>query len=136
MAADPVIPFPTLTLETERSGDTATVRCHGRVVSDTAPILQERVRELINGGSATDTAPTFQDKVRNVIGVSQPRTIVLDLTDVSYMDSTGLGALVGLYVSAKRSGKQLKLINLSARVQELLRLTKLINVFESFGEHL
>jgi len=136
MAADPVVPFPTLSVETERSGDTATVRCHGRVVSDTAPILQERVRELINGRSVSNNSPTLQDKVREVIGVSQPRTIVLDLTDVSYMDSTGLGALVGLYVSAKRSGKQLKLINLSARVQELLRLTKLISVFEGFGEHL
>jgi len=136
MAADPVIPFPTLSLETERSGDTVTVRCHGRVVSGTAPILQESVRKLINGRSASNDSPTLQDKVREVIGVAQPRTIVLDLTDISYMDSTGLGALVGLYVSAKRSGKQLKLINLSARVQELLRLTKLISVFEGFGEHL
>jgi anti-sigma B factor antagonist len=115
MAADPVIPFPSLTLEKHTSGDTVTVLCHGRVVSETATILHVEIRDLI---------------------AQAPKTIVLDLTDVKYMDSSGLGVLVGLYVSAKRAGKQLKLINLSSRVQELLRLTNLLRVFESFGEHL
>jgi anti-sigma B factor antagonist len=76
----------------------------------------------------------MEDEVRAMI--VQYQTIVLDLTDLSYMDSSGLGTLVGLYVSAKRAGKKLKLINLSKRVEELLRLTKLITVFEGFGEHL
>ena len=55
---------------------------------------------------------------------------MLDLTDVSYMDSSRLGALVGLYVSAKRAGKQLKLINLSDRVRDMLRVTNLLSVFD------
>jgi anti-sigma B factor antagonist len=76
----------------------------------------------------------MQQEVRPLI--EQYKTIVLDLTDVSYMDSSGLGALVGLFVSAKRAGKQLKLINLSARIQDLLRLTNLLSVFEVYGEYL
>jgi anti-sigma B factor antagonist len=114
MAADPVIPFPSLTLDTQKSGETATVLCHGKVVTNTAATLQNEVRRLI---------PQF-------------KTIVLDLTDVSYMDSSGLGALVGLYVSAKRAGKQLKLINLSDRVRDMLRITNLLSVFEGYGEYL
>lgn len=114
MAADPVIPFSSLICVRQQDGDKVTVLCNGRVVSETVPILQQEVRPLI----------------------AQFNTIVLDLTSVSYMDSSGLGALVGLFVSAKRAGKQLKLLNLSARVQELLRLTTLLNVFEGYGEHL
>ena len=56
-------------------------------------------------------------------------TVNLDLTDVSYMDSSGLGAMVGLYVSAKTAKSQLKLINLSPRVKELFSLTRLGDVF-------
>jgi anti-anti-sigma factor len=114
MAADPVIPFPSLTFEPQKSGDTVTVKCRGKMVTDTVPILQEEVRSFI----------------------AQNKTIVLDLSSISYMDSSGLGALVGLYVSAKRAGKQLKLVNLSDRIMDLLRLTKLISVFEGYGEYL
>jgi len=50
---------------------------------------------------------------------------VLDLTNVSYMDSSGLGAIVGLYVSAKAASSQLKLINLNQRLKELFSITRL-----------
>jgi anti-anti-sigma factor len=98
----------------QKSGDTVTVRCHGRLVTETTSILREEVRSLI---------PQF-------------KTVVLDLTDLKYMDSSGLGTLVGLYVSAKRAGTQLKLINLSDRIKELLRITHLASVFEGYGEYL
>jgi len=114
MAANPVIPFPSLRIEKQNSGDTVIALCHGRVVSETVPTLQQEIRPMIE----------------------QAKIVVLDLTDVSYVDSSGLGALVGLFVSAKRAGKQLKLINLSARVQELLRISNLLSVFEGFGEYL
>ena len=114
MSANPVTPFPTLTIEKQKSGDTATAICHGKVASDTVQILQREIRPMID----------------------QSKTVVLDLTDVNYMDSSGLGALVGLFISAKRAGKQLKLINLSARIQELLRITNLLGVFEGYGEYL
>ncbi len=114
MAANPIVPIPSLTFDVQKSGDTVTARCHGKVVTDTTKILQDEVRGLI----------------------AQFNIIVLDLTDVSYMDSSGLGALVGLYVSAKRAGKQLRLVNLSDRIMELLRVSKLISVFEGYGEYL
>ena len=58
--------------------------------------------------------------------------IVLDLTDVSYLDSSGLGTLVGLKVSVLREGYCiLELVNLSPRVKELLRLSNLTNLFST-----
>jgi anti-sigma B factor antagonist len=50
---------------------------------------------------------------------------VLDLTDVSYLDSSGLGSVVGLWVNAKKNGCDLKLIRLNDRIKELLRISHL-----------
>jgi anti-sigma B factor antagonist len=61
---------------------------------------------------------------------------VLDLTNVSYMDSSGLGAVAGLYFSVKRQNSRLKLINLNQRLKELFRLTDLASVFEGHEEFL
>jgi anti-anti-sigma factor len=68
--------------------------------------------------------------------MSETKLVVLDLTNVTYMDSSGLGAIVGLYVSAKRQKCGLKLINLSQRLQELFRITKLAKVFEGHEDFL
>jgi anti-sigma B factor antagonist len=57
--------------------------------------------------------------------LSDSKTVVLDLTNVSYMDSSGLGTIVGLYVSAKAANSQLKLINLNQRLKELFSITRL-----------
>ena len=58
--------------------------------------------------------------------------IVLDLTDLGYLDSSGLGTLVGLKVSALKEGYcKLELVNLSPRVKELLRLSNLTQLFSS-----
>jgi anti-sigma B factor antagonist len=114
MAANPVAPVPELSLDVVRNGDEVLVHCHGRIVSATTNTLQDRVRGVIPGSTR----------------------IVLDLTDVSYLDSSGLGTLVGLYVSAKRGGSSLKLIHLSDRVKELLRLTQLAGIFEGHNEYL
>lgn len=114
MGANPVVPPQSLTLEQQKSGDTVTLLCHGRLVAETAPRLQDEVRALI----------------------PQAQTIALDLSDVQYMDSSGLGALVAIYVTTKRAGKRLQLIKLSERVQELMKITKLLSVFEGYGEYL
>jgi anti-anti-sigma factor len=94
----------------ESIGPVTTIVCHGRVVSETAGQLKEVVKPLIPQGGH----------------------IILDLTDVSYMDSSGLGTLVGLKVSALREGYcRLELLNLSPRVKELLRLSNLTQLFAS-----
>ncbi len=60
------------------------------------------------------------------------RKILLNLANVPYMDSAGLGELVRAYTTVRREGGELKLLNLTARIQDLLTITKLISVFESF----
>jgi anti-sigma B factor antagonist len=113
MAANP-IPIPELSLETVRTPEEAVVRCTGKITSGTSALLQSAVRSLIPG----------------------TKCVVLDLTDVSYMDSSGLGAIMGLYWSAKRQHCGLKLIKMNQRLQELFRLTKLASVFEGHGDYL
>ncbi|MGC2097384.1 MAG: STAS domain-containing protein, partial [Candidatus Sulfotelmatobacter sp.] len=94
--------------------DQIIVRCVGRITSSTSALLQTTVRSLI----------------------PETESIVLDLTDVSYLDSSGLGAIVGLYLSAKRQHCVLKLVNLNQRLRELFRITKLASVFEGHEDYL
>jgi len=113
MAANP-IPLPELRLETVKTPEETLVRCSGRITSSTSSMLQTTVRGLIPGANC----------------------IVLDLTDVSYMDSSGLGAMVSIYLSARRQQCQLKLINLNQRLKELFRISKLAAVFEGHQDML
>jgi anti-sigma B factor antagonist len=62
------------------------------------------------------------------------KRIVLDLTDLGYMDSSGLGSIIGLYVSVKTAGGRLEVINLSARVRQLFSITNVLSLFEVCGE--
>jgi anti-sigma B factor antagonist len=66
--------------------------------------------------------------------IADYRRIVLDLAEVEYMDSMGLGTLVRLYVSAKAGGCSLELMHLGKRVRELLGMTHLLGVFTVIGE--
>jgi anti-sigma B factor antagonist len=109
MAANPVTPIPELQFETKNTPSEITLRFTGKVVSSTASILRDEVRRLI----------------------PEKTSIVLDLSKVSYMDSAGLGTLVGVWVCAKREGCDPKLVNLSDRIKELLRLTNLDQFFAS-----
>jgi anti-sigma B factor antagonist len=76
----------------------------------------------------------LQTAVRNLIPES--KRVVLDLTDVTYMDSSGLGAIVGIYLSARRQKRELKLIHLNQRVKELFRITNMAKIFEGHEEML
>ena len=60
------------------------------------------------------------------------RQIVLDLASVTHIDSGGLGALVAVYSSARKVGGEIKLANLGNRAKEVLKITKLVTVFEIF----
>ncbi|MEI9977710.1 MAG: STAS domain-containing protein [Edaphobacter sp.] len=87
-----------------------TVHCHGRLNSQTAGEVRDTVKPLIPQGGH----------------------IIIDLTDVNYMDSLGLGTLVGLKVSAINEGYvTLTLANLTPRIEQLLHLTNLTKLFSS-----
>ena len=73
----------------------------------------------------------LKDKIHSLVFQGQ-RNIVLNLGQVSYMDSSGLGALVASFVTAKNNGGQIKLLNLTGRLQDLLAIAKLLTVFETF----
>jgi anti-sigma B factor antagonist len=62
------------------------------------------------------------------------KRILLNLADVSYIDSSGLGELVGAYATCRKQGVELKLLNLTARVRELMVITKLLIVFEVYED--
>ena len=75
----------------------------------------------------------LRDAIRDLIGKGQKR-ILLDLGDVSYIDSSGLGELVSAYTTAKNQGANLKLLKLTKKVHDLLQLTKLYTVFDIYDD--
>jgi anti-sigma B factor antagonist len=89
---------------------TSVVTLDGRIVlGEESKSLRENLKGLIAEGN---------------------KQIVLNMDNITYIDSTGLGTLVAAQVSAKTHGASLKLCNLGRRFQELLQLTKLLTVFE------
>ena len=73
----------------------------------------------------------LRDQVKALI--SEDGRLVLNLSEVSYIDSGGLGTLVALYTTARNSGASVKLARLTQRVGDLLQLTKLLTVFEVYN---
>jgi anti-sigma B factor antagonist len=78
-----------------------------------------------------EASGTFREALRNLIAQGQKK-ILLNLNDVSYMDSSGIGELVAAYTTVTAAGGALKLLNLTPRVQTPLQSTKLYTVFEVF----
>ncbi len=72
---------------------------------------------------------TVRDAIRDLLNKGE-KHILLNLGDVSYLDSSGLGELVSAYTSVKNAGGELKLLNLTKKVQDLLQITKLYTVFD------
>ncbi len=77
-----------------------------------------------------EEAGAIREFVKSALG--QHKQVILNLKNVSYIDSGGLGTLVGLYTSAHAAGGNVKLSQLTPRVGQLLQVTKLVTVFESF----
>ena len=72
----------------------------------------------------------LRDRIRALI--SKDSRIVLNLADVTYIDSGGLGTLVSLFITARNGGGAIKLARLTQRVGDLLQITKLLTVFEVY----
>ena len=80
-----------------------------------------------------DADDTLRDKVGSLMNQGR-KDVIVNLGDVSYMDSAGLGTLVATFTTVRRQGGELKLLNLTKRLHDLLVITKLSNVFESFDD--
>jgi anti-sigma B factor antagonist len=106
-------PSPPLQLHTSISPEATVVNCKGHLTFDVSEMFKGEVKKLI---------PNAQ-------------RIVLDLTELDYLDSSGLGAIVSIYVSSKRAGCELRLINFNKRVRELLGITHVLSIFESIGQY-
>ena len=113
MTATPAHSHP-LSLHTRTEPEAIVVECRGRLVREGTDLLRQTVKPLL----------------------SQTKCVVLDITALAHMDSSGLGALVGLYVSAKTAGCQLQLINLNQRIRQLLGMTHLLSAFEACGKYM
>lgn len=72
----------------------------------------------------------------NALSERGVKQILLNMADVTFVDSSGLGELVSAYTRATKNGGELKLLNLTERVTELMVITKLLTVFESFEDEL
>jgi anti-sigma B factor antagonist len=101
-----------LKLTNHDAGEVIVVACSGRIVF---------------GEEAAD----LRDVVKSLL--QRSKQIVIDLSGVSYIDSGGLGTLVGLYTSARNMGGEIKLANLTQRVHDQLQITKLITIFDCYN---
>jgi len=108
MAASPT-PNAVLDLNIEKNGDETIVRGTGKITAATTEHFQSTIRGIIPG----------------------TKRIVLDLTGVEYIDSSGLGALVSVYMAAGRAQCELEVANPKPRVRDLLNITKLSSIFEN-----
>jgi len=100
--------------------------------------IQESAREdiailTLKGRLAVGEASSVREKIQALAAAGHTR-VVIDLSGVDYIDSTGLGALVICYTTLKKQGGALKLVNPNKRNLELLLLTKLHTIFEVFSE--
>jgi anti-sigma B factor antagonist len=109
--ADQAVANP-FTLDIERKGDSIVVVCHGRLVAGLCDALHARVKPLL----------------------TESKAVVLDLGDVTFMDSMGLGTMVRLLVSARSAGCELELLHVGKRIREVLDITHLLQVFTIIGE--
>jgi anti-sigma B factor antagonist len=73
----------------------------------------------------------LKDKINSMLA-SGKKKLVLNLEGVPYIDSAGLGEIVRTYTTVSRQGGSLKLLNLTKRIEDLLSITKLLTVFETF----
>lgn len=101
-----------LRLQTHQQGDTTVIQCAGSLVLEHVAIL----------------------KTEGKAAIPHAKRIVLDLGGVTRLDSAGIGALVGLYVSAKKAQCEFLLINYSNSIKNLLGMTHLLSVFEACAQ--
>jgi len=103
------------------------VKLSSRQVGDVT-VIDAAGRITLGEGSST-----FRDTVRDHIAKGNKK-LLINLAEVSYIDSSGIGELVTAFTTVTNNGGQLKLLNLTHRVRDLLQITKLYTVFEVFSD--
>ncbi len=99
-------------IETRTVGDIHVLDCSGKItLGEGTMAIRNTVREVLKNGG---------------------KKIVLNLSDVNYIDSSGIGELVSTFTTVTNAGGQLKLLNLTKKIQELLAITKLLTVFSVY----
>lgn len=89
--------------------------------------------ELLRHDHAGESTSLFRNTLRELLQ-SGARKLLLDLEQVTYIDSSGIGELVGAYTSAANVNAKIKLAKLPAKIYDLLQITKLVTVFEIFDD--
>jgi anti-sigma B factor antagonist len=102
------VPAPELKLETEKKKSETIVRATGRITLETSAALDSSVRDVI----------------------AEDKRVVLDLANVDYVDSAGLGTLVGVHLHAKRTKCLLEIANPKQRIRDLFNRSGLASVFD------
>jgi anti-sigma B factor antagonist len=101
-------------IETRKVGDVTVLDCSGKItLGEGTMAVRNTVREILKNGG---------------------KKIILNLGDVNYIDSSGIGELVSSYTTVTSGGGQLKLLNLTKKIQELLAITKLLTVFQVYND--
>ena len=101
-----------LSIKERPAGDVTILDLSGKItIGEGSVQLREAVRKLLDDGK---------------------KKVLLNLGDVSYVDSSGIGELVSSYTTTNNQGGQLKLLNLTKKIQDLLMITKLLTVFQTF----
>jgi len=99
-------------IDTRTVGDVQILDCSGKItLGEGTMAIRNAVREVLKNGG---------------------KKIVLNLSEVNYIDSSGIGELVSTYTTVTNQGGQLKLLNLTKKIQELLQITKLLTVFSVY----
>ena len=103
------------------------VKLTNRQVGDVT-VIDASGRITLGEGSST-----FRDSIKDLTNKGNKK-VLLNLADVSYIDSSGIGELVSGFTTVSNAGGQLKLLKLTKRIQDLLQITKLYTIFEVFDD--
>lgn len=94
--------------------------------ADNVSILDLKGKITIGAGDVM-----LRDHINRVLEQGE-RSILLNMADVTYMDSSGMGELISSYTSVTKRGGKLKLLNLPVKIRDLLQITQLITIFEVY----
>lgn len=102
-----------MTIDTRTSDGVTVLDLHGKITIEVTAQVRKVIADLLEAGR---------------------KDILLNLGDVSFMDSSGIGELVRSYHSLTRAGGQVRLLHLTKKIQELLAITKLLTIFECYDD--